>query len=177
MAQGKSATKQKIRPTEASLTSLKQFYDKMKKEVGMQSLSDTMGIPHDTLENLYTMAYTSYNQGKYEEASKFFGLLVMMDVSCYKYVLGLAASQHFNRQYEEAASNYLMASLLEPKDPTPHYYAAECYLELGDTVSALVFLKRTLEVAQGQPAYASLKERAQLAWDHLSKEVKGKKNK
>lgn len=84
-------------------------------------------LSEETREDIYLMAYNFYQNGKYNEASGCFSLLVLADSKLPKYWMGLAASQQMNGKYEEAMSAYTFASELDQNDPRPHFHKAECY--------------------------------------------------
>lgn len=125
----------------------------------------------DTMEAIYSQAYTLYNQGKYQDASYIFRLLMLLDYMTSKYILGLAACLHRMKDYKNAANVYLLCSTLDSTNPLPHYHAADCYLQLGFPEMAAFSLGLVLAAAGDQPQYAVIKERARLMKETLDKEL------
>ena len=117
-------------------------------------------IGDDTMEAIYTQAYNLYNQGKYKESSYIFRLLMMLDFTTSKYILGLAACLHRMKEYQNAAHLYILCSALDPTNPMPHYHSADCYLQLNALDLAIFALDMAIKAAADQPQYSTIKERA-----------------
>ncbi|MBS0654706.1 MAG: SycD/LcrH family type III secretion system chaperone [Verrucomicrobia bacterium] len=119
-------------------------------------------INDDTMEAIYTQGYNLYNMGKYKEASYVFRLLMMLDFSTPKYILGLAACSHRLKDYSNASNLYLLCAALDPTNPLPHFHAADCYLQLSSPSIACISLGMAITAAGDQPQYALIRERASL---------------
>lgn len=87
---------------------------------------------NDDLRVLYTLAYTLYQAGDYEQAKPLFQQLASCKPFTKKYWFGLGACWQMEKSYTEALKAWAMAALIDGEDPTPHYHAAECYLALDD---------------------------------------------
>lgn len=124
-----------------------------------------------TMEAIYGQAYNLYNQGKYKDASYIFRLLMMLDYLNSKYSLGLAACLHRMKDYKQAANVYLMCGMLDPKNPIPHYHAADCYIQLNAPLLAVFALDMCINAAKDQPQYDTIKQRAELMKEALDKQV------
>src|SRR5260221_14564233 len=98
-------------------------------------------IGDDTMEEIYTQAYNLYNQGRYKEASYIFRMLMMLDFTTPKYILGLAASLHRMKDYQNASNLYMLCAALDPKNPMPHYHSADCYLQIDAMELAILALQ------------------------------------
>lgn len=125
----------------------------------------------DTMEAIYSQGYNLYNQGRYKEASYIFRLLMLLDYMTPKYILGLAACLHRMKDYKSAANIYQLCGVIDPKNPLPHYHAADCYIQLGVPILAIFSLNMAIVSAGDQPQYAVVKERATLMKDALHKQV------
>ena len=125
----------------------------------------------DTMEAIYSQAYTLYNQGRYKEASYIFRMLMLLDYVTPKYPMGLAACLHRQKDYRAAANIYLLCGTLDPTNPLPHYHAADCYMQLNYPMMALFSLGLAIKAAGTQPQYAIIKERASLMKDALQKQI------
>ena len=119
-------------------------------------------LTDETMEAVYTQGYNLYGQGKYKEASHVFRLLMLLDFTTPKYVLGLAACAHRQKEYENAANLYLVCASLDPTNPLPHFHAADCYLQVKLPTVALFSLTMAINAAADQKQYALVKERAML---------------
>lgn len=133
---------------------------------------EALRIGDDTMEAIYTQAYNLYNQGRYKESSYIFRLLMLLDYSTPKYTLGLAACLHRMKDYVNASNLYLLCAAFDPKNPMPHYHAADCYLQMNVTELAILSLNMAISVAADQPQYAVLKERATLLKNGLEDQLK-----
>jgi len=128
-------------------------------------------ISDDTMEAIYTQAYTLYNQTKYRDASYIFRLLMLLDFTTPKYVLGLAACAHRLQDYTNAANLYFLSAALEPQNPMPHFHATDCYMQLGANEIAAYSLQLAIETAGEQPQYQAIKQRAELMKEALDKQL------
>ncbi len=128
-------------------------------------------ISDDTMEAIYTQAYTLYNQSKYRDASYIFRLLMLLDFTTPKYVLGLAACAHRLQDFTNAANLYFLCAALEPTNPMPHFHATDCYMQLGANEIASYSLQLAIETAGDQPQYQAIKQRAELMKEALDKQL------
>ncbi|MBS0635891.1 MAG: SycD/LcrH family type III secretion system chaperone [Verrucomicrobia bacterium] len=128
-------------------------------------------ISDDTMEAIYTQAYTLYNQSKYRDASYIFRLLMLLDFTTPKYVLGLAACAHRVQDFTNAANLYFLCAALDPDNPIPHFHSTDCYLQLGAKAIASYSLQLAIEAAGDQPQYQTIKQRAELMKEALDKQL------
>jgi type III secretion system low calcium response chaperone LcrH/SycD len=149
----------------------KNILQKMEENPGM-TLKDAIGISHSALEQIYSLAYQFYYQGKYAEALSLFEFLAGTSPDNYKYVLGLAASYHQIKAYDEAFAGFYIALHLEPHNPIPAYYATDCFLKQNLNEEALELAELTAEICDNRPEYAKLKQRCKM----IAKTLKEKNN-
>lgn len=71
---------------------------------------DAMGLSDSMIEGIYGYAYRLYNSGKYRDASHLFRILILLDPTESKYILGLAACHHMQQDYKNAISSYAGSS-------------------------------------------------------------------
>lgn len=128
---------------------------------------DALGLSDAVVEGIYAQAYRLYNTGKYSEASHLFRMLVMLNTTESKYILGLAACFHMLKEYLNAVQTYSMCSILDPENPIPHYHASDCYVQMKDNLSAIIALDLTVQRAGNKPEYSKIKERALLTIESL----------
>jgi type III secretion system low calcium response chaperone LcrH/SycD len=145
-----------------------------------QSLEAAMGVvaamPKDALskeaiENLYAVAYSLYNNGKYQDAANCFRILMVASPKDARHLMGLGASQHMLQQFQDAANTYALASFLDKENPYPHLHAAECYWEIGKTEIAFSALESARQLVK-QTKYQDVISRTdvlQTAWQGINK--------
>lgn len=136
-------------------------------------IKDIIGLSDESSESIYSQAYLLYNTGKYNDAAELFRLLIMLNATEPKYIMGLAACFHMMKEYEGAASAYSLVSIVDPENPIPYFHSSDCYIQMGDGGSAIVSLEMAVQKAGNKPEFAMLKERAQITLQALKKEVAG----
>lgn len=135
------------------------------------SPKDALGLTDAMVEGVYGQAYRLYNTGKYKEAIQIFRLLLMINSTEPKYAMGLAACFHMLKDYKVAADSYSLVGILDPESPISFYHASDCFLQMGDTASALIALEMAIKRAGDKPEFRTLKDRAQLTAESLKKEM------
>ena len=113
------------------------------------TLAELKGITRRELNAVYQMGLGFYNTGRFDDAEKVFTFLVMFDHLEPKYWLGVGAVQQVQKNFEKAKAAYVQASMLDIHNPKPQYYAAECYLALGQRDDAVATLETLLEYCTG----------------------------
>ncbi len=103
----------------------------------MGTVREMKGITDAEMEAIYSMGFSFYNTGRYDDAEKVFRFLVLFDHLNARYWTGLGAVFQVKKNYAEAITAYGYASFLDLKNPKPQYLAAECFLALGDKTNAL----------------------------------------
>lgn len=138
---------------------------------------DMLKLSDQYVEGIYGQAYRLYNTGKYVEAGKLFQLLIMINSLEPKYLLGLAACFHMLKDYKNAVETYTICSLLDPESPIPHYHCSDCYVNIGDPLSAIICLDLAIKRAGNKAEYQILVDRSKLTLESLQKEVDKKHGK
>jgi type III secretion system low calcium response chaperone LcrH/SycD len=136
---------------------------------------NVLNLPPDTVEQIYTKAYNFYNQGKYKEASIIFQLLILLDPTVPKYMLGSAACLHRMELYEKAAQVYLLTAALDPENPLLHFHASDCYMKLHAPELALLELKNTIACAKDKQEFQIVKERAMMMLETVQAQIQARK--
>ncbi|MBQ4481315.1 MAG: SycD/LcrH family type III secretion system chaperone [Victivallales bacterium] len=103
----------------------------------MGTVREMKGITDAEMEAIYSMGFSFYNTGRYDDAEKVFRFLVLFDHLNARYWTGLGAVFQVKKNYADAITAYGYASFLDLKNPKPQYLAAECFLALGDKTNAL----------------------------------------
>lgn len=133
---------------------------------------NAMGLSDAMVEGLYSQAYRLYNTGRYNDAIQLFRLLIMIDSTEAKYSMGLAACFHMLKEYQSAVSTYALCGIIDPDSPVPHYHSSDCYMQMGDPVSAIISLEMAIKRTANKPEFQTLKDRALMTIESLKKEAK-----
>lgn len=144
-------------------------------EKGM-SPYEAMGLSKEMMESFYSFGYRMYNTGQYDQATQLFRLLILLDPTNPKYLFGLAACFHMEKDFENAASTYIVCSLIDLNDPIPHYHASDCYINLKKYNLAIDALNVSLQRMENRAEFSAIRDRAQVTLDMLNDKI-GKKEK
>lgn len=131
---------------------------------------DAFGVSSNVLESVYAQAYRLYNTGKFVEAIHLFRILILMNTTEPKYTLGLAACFHMLKEYKNAIQAYTMCTVIDPVSPIPHYHASDCFIQMKDSLSAMISLQMAIDKAEGKAEYTKIKERALLTLESLKQQ-------
>ncbi|MEF9496870.1 SycD/LcrH family type III secretion system chaperone [Chlamydia sp. 04-14] len=136
------------------------------------TLQQILGLSDVLLEEIYTIAYSFYSQGKYNEAIGLFQILTASKPQCYKYILGLSSCYHQLKMYNEAAFGFFLAFDAEPQNPIPPYYIADSLMKIDQAEESRDFLDITIDICANKPEYRILKERCNIMKDSLKDMIK-----
>jgi type III secretion system low calcium response chaperone LcrH/SycD len=147
----------------------KERFSDMMKQVFEDGLlaKDVMGFDNQTMEAIYGQAYNLYNSGKYEQSTTIFRLLVALNPTEFKYVLGLAASYHLQKKFQKAIEMYMLAAYLHKRDPVPFYHISDCYIQMNDPPCAILALNDTITRCHSNSIYDHIKKKSELMLDSL----------
>ncbi len=138
---------------------------------GESTLQIEMGISDKELEAIYLIGYTQYMSGKYEEARKTFGILMLFNPYEYKYCFGLASSFKMIKEPAAAAILYMHAASLDPENPEPVVQLAECLIQMDDLVGAKENLERAIAMAKGKEEFAVIRGRAEVLLENVNSKM------
>lgn len=152
----------------------KKDYDEMAANILKKGVlpSEALGMDEQMLEGIYGQAYRLYNTGKYAESGQIFRLLIMINSLEPKYSMGLAACFHMLKEYKNAIDTYNLTSIIDPENPIPQYHISDCYIKLGDKVSAIIALKLAIKRASNKPEYQTLIDRSKMTIESLKNDLK-----
>ena len=123
------------------------------------TLSDVLGYSRDTLESVYTLGHRFYKQGRYAEAMKVFGFLVIHDHLERRFLNAFASSLQMLRDYESAIRYYTLAATLDLTDPTPLLHVSECLIAQGRKADACDVLDLVMDQSS-ETEHAAIWQRA-----------------
>src|SRR5450830_647818 len=129
------------------------------------TLKEIHGISDEQMDGLYSLAYDFYEQGRLDEAEKFFRFLCIYDFYCIDFLMGLAAVYQLKEMHQKAADLYAVAFAQSKSDYRPVLFAGQCQLAMGKSGKAKQCFKAVLQHASD----ASLKETAQAYLTALQK--------
>lgn len=112
------------------------FLEAAKSLLDGEPIKMAKGIDDSQLGAVYSLGYSYYQTGRYDEALKLFKFLVLMDHLSQKYWLALGSAHQMLKNYDDAIKSFAQAALLDLNNPKPMYYAALCHLAKNDKVSA-----------------------------------------
>lgn len=98
-------------------------------------------------EGVYALAFDAYTCKNFPEAIKLFKYLVTANSLVAKYWKGLASSLQQEGLLQEAISSWAMVVLLDEKDASSHFHAAQCLLALDHKEEALKAILLAEEMA------------------------------
>lgn len=127
-------------------------------------LNDLSRFDDETIEGIYSFAFSYYENGWYTEAENLFRLLVSLRIRNYHYWKGLGATLQMLKKYEEAVEAYSWAAINDKSisDPYPHFHAAECFHTMGEYTRGLKALYSAKTIAKKQGTYYALLQRIEL---------------
>lgn len=112
------------------------------------TLKEIHGISDVQMEGLYSLAYDFYNQGRLDEAEKFFRFLCIYDFYCVDFLMGLAAVYQLKKKYQKAADLYAIAFAQSKSDYRAILYSGQCQMAIGKAARAARCFRMVVEFAQ-----------------------------
>jgi type III secretion system low calcium response chaperone LcrH/SycD len=131
------------------------------------TIGEFLGHTRESMESLYSVGYSLYGQGKYQEAEKAFGALLICNHTDRRVYHAYAACLQMQGRYPEAIRHYALSALMDPTDPSPVFYCAECLIAMGKREEALDSLERVLDMPPRSPQDSALAARARGLLDLL----------
>ncbi|MEC4720734.1 SycD/LcrH family type III secretion system chaperone [Noviherbaspirillum sp. CPCC 100848] len=137
------------------------------------TLGDVYDYNSTDYEVVYALGSELYNQGRYSDAMKAFGFLVIHNQWEKRFVNAYAASLQMCKRYEDALQYYSLASVMDMRDPVPTFHTAECMIALGQLLEATQALEIVVNQCREEKD-AGLKTRAQAMLDLISAGIQKK---
>jgi type III secretion system low calcium response chaperone LcrH/SycD len=127
-------------------------------------LKDVQGISDEHMDGLYAFAFQFYEQGRLDDAEKFFHFLCIYDFYNSQYWLGLAAVHQLKQNHQKAIDLYAIAFAQGKNDYRPMFYSGQCQLALGKIGKARLCFEYVLEQATEE----DLRKQARVYLDTLA---------
>lgn len=106
-------------------------------EQGLTTVREMKGITDEEMNSVYALAHNFYTTGRYADAETLFRFLVAFDHLNEKYWMGLAAVHQAQKHFKDALAAYAnVVGNLDIENYKAAFYAAECFLALGDKTNA-----------------------------------------
>ena len=131
------------------------------------SLGQLNGVTADECEALYSLGYGLYEKGRYADALKVLSYLVALNHTEHRYLVALGATAQALGKHADALQQYMAATMLDPLEPAPVFYAAQCLNDMGQLDAALQSCDLALAMCKPD-THAVLAERAQTLRDALA---------
>jgi type III secretion system low calcium response chaperone LcrH/SycD len=132
--------------------------------LGGAALKDVQGISDEHMSSLYAFAYEFYEQGRLDDAEKFFHFLCIYDFYNSQYWMGLAAVHQLKQNHQKAIDLYAIAFAQGSNDWRPMLYTGQCQLALGKIGKARLCFEYVLEQARED----DLRQQARVYLDTLA---------
>lgn len=138
-----------------------------------KSLHEAAGITVSMQEEIYVIAHDYYEQGRYNESLALFQMLARINPNSFRFIYGLASSYHQIKDYINASLGFYTALSLEPSNPMPAFYLADCFLNLESPEDASKFLDMTIAICKMDRSgdYKKLEERCKLIKTSLKQKI------
>jgi type III secretion system low calcium response chaperone LcrH/SycD len=109
------------------------------------TLKDLRGISDEQMDSLYAFAHEFYEQGRLDDAEKFFHFLCIYDFYNAQYWMSLAAVNQLKHNYQKAVDLYAVAFAQGKHDYRPMLYTGQCQLALGRAGKAKLCFEYVLQ--------------------------------
>lgn len=123
------------------------------------TLGELQGYSPEEIEVIYSLGYSSYQAGRFDEAEKIFRFACMFAHLEPKYYLALGGALAAQRKYAEAIPTYAYVLMLELNNVEAYACIADCYLALGNAEEARnaldeIVARADVKTAEGREAKA-----------------------
>lgn len=118
------------------------------------------GFTEEEYEAIYNLGFNQYNQGKFEEAARYFRFLTFYNHLEPRYAKAMGACLQMLERYPDAVSAYTMAIVMDAMDPEPMLRVAECLIAMGEVADAAETLDGVIKVCDEAGGHDAIKARA-----------------
>jgi type III secretion system low calcium response chaperone LcrH/SycD len=132
------------------------------------TLGDFHGLEEEDYEMLYGLGHQLYQQHRFDDAVEAFRFLATHKHSERRFIKAYASALQMTREHDAAIAQYALAGMLDPDDPAIPLHACECLIAAGRRDEAAEGLAIAMELCEGEPQHAALRQRAQALLDLLA---------
>lgn len=123
------------------------------------TIGDLQGLSPEEIEVIYSLGFSSYQAGHFDEAEKIFRFTCMVSHLEPKYYLALGGALAAQRKYDEAITTYAYVLLIDLDNVEAYARIADCYLVLGNAEEATkaldeVVARANVKTGEGRTAKA-----------------------
>lgn len=138
--------------------------DRVDSVLAVAPLKVVQGLNDKHMDGLYAFAFQFYEQGRLDEAEKFFHFLCLYDFHNSQYWMGLAAVYQLKHNHQKAIDLYAIAFAQGKNDYRPMYGSGQCQLALGRIAKA----RSCFESVLAQAGEEDLRRQAKVYLDTLA---------
>lgn len=120
----------------SKLGAVVQVKDSLAKEGEPEPLQKLLGISDLCMQLIYRLTTSLFERGEFAKCSSLSSVLTILNPLVYAYWIAYALSTIHQERYQEALLPLAVATLLNPEEPAPRLWSAECYLCTQDFNSA-----------------------------------------
>lgn len=124
------------------------------------SLREAAGVDSEILEEIYSLGYSHYSLGNYEDAKGLFFLLSGLEPSEPRYIYALGSTFYQLKVYEEAIPLFAMSLTQDNQHVEAAFYLADALVRTGQVEHALQVYDLVVEMAPETGVWAPLRQRA-----------------
>lgn len=124
------------------------------------TIGQVHGFTEEEYEAVYNLGFNQYNQGKFEEAARYFRFLTYYNHLEPRYAKALGACLQMLERYPDAISAHTMALVMNAMDPEPMLRIAECLIAMGQLTDAAEMLDGVLKVCAEVGTHQAIQTRA-----------------
>jgi len=126
-----------------------------------KTLQEVLNVDQDILEEMYSLAYSHYMQGKYQDAYNLFYFIHLTAPTNYKFTFGFASCCHQLQMYNDAVVLFAAALEISQEDPTPLFYMADSFEKLGMTEESKGCFEALIKLCGEREEFKALKEQSE----------------
>jgi type III secretion system low calcium response chaperone LcrH/SycD len=127
----------------------------------LENLPSAKRLQESDAEGLYALAYSEYSRNRYDEALRYFQLLLVYRPTNCTYLLGAALCLRRLRKYALAVLAYSALCMLQPRDASHALGLAECQLLSQQHEAARQSLGMVISFCGEDAVHAPVRARAE----------------
>jgi tetratricopeptide (TPR) repeat protein len=139
-----------------------------KREGEHHTLQENLEISDFVLYCFYLVGHQLFKEKHYDEASHIFLLLTTLNPFVKDYWMALGITEKIRRNFESSYAAFVMASIIDLRDPEPHFQMIECCLATGEFKGASIELEEVKAMVELNGDQILWQDRL----DQLAKQIK-----
>ncbi len=149
---------------------VKEHFDEMLKKLDEEhvTFSDLVQVDEDSLDRMYKVAKSLYDESMYKDAVLAFNLLVLLEPDQPVFWNGLGHAAFLSENYDNALEAFTVESSLEVDNPICDLMIAKCHEQLKEYHRALDVLDLLIHKLGKDPQFDSVKEQVKEIKEEIS---------